>query len=509
MIAAWLVRGGRHAMLNPALPASEQAGQCLREFGKSWFKGRGNAVLRTIDRARVLLIVLLAALLSRLLFLTIFGGFDGRLHDSFTDQNIYLDLAHNVAAGHGFVVSHAIWIADVNTPTSIMPPLYPLLVALSFRLFGESLLVVRLLQLVLSLVMVAAIYLTGRMLFGTRVAFIAGLLTALYPPLVMYVRPLMSEALFLPLIAVLVLLTAQLGQGIPSRRLACAWGIVAGLAILTRTEAALLAGLLLAWLIYRQLVVARPGGGRAPVVVAFLALSLTLLPYACYNYAVHGAFSPLPNARWKFWDHTWWAEVRKEPAWQGVVLPERQLVPDWSTKTERARDAYLGDLAMQFVREHPRVFIYQRLRQLYLSYPVLPLEAFPRTASLLGDTTRPDGYAYGATSLDDDVRYLTPAEKIRGWSFRLAAVGALLGIILMFSRRQGQASWLLLLLLWNVLDAMAFVGSERMRLQIDAYFLLFAAYALSLLLARVMATQRRQALAAPNAWLSEVISADD
>ena len=467
-------------------------------------------MLRVVGRSRALLIVLLVALLARVLFLTLFGGFDDKLHDSFTDQNIYLDLAHNVAAGHGFVVSKAIWIADANTPTSIMPPLYPLLVALSFRLFGESLLVVRLLQLALSLVLIAAIYLTGRLLFGTRVAFVAGLLTALYPPLVMYVRPLMSEALFLPLIAVLVYLTARLAQNTSSLRLAGAWGVVAGLAVLTRTEAALLAGLLLAWLGYRLLRAApRPVHRQATVAVAVLALALTLLPYAGYNYAAHGAFSPLPNARWKFWDHTWWAEVRKEPAWQGVVLPERQLVPDWGAKSERERDAYLGNLAVQFVREHPGVFIYQRLRQLSLSYPLLPLEAFPRTARLLGDTTRPDGYAYGTTSLDDDVRYLTPAEKIRGWSFRLAAVGALLGVILTFRRRQAQAWWLLLLVVWNVLDAMAFVGSERMRLQIDAYILLFAAYAFCLLLARVTAPQRRRSPGIPNAWPGDIVSADD
>jgi asparagine N-glycosylation enzyme membrane subunit Stt3 len=43
----------------------------------------------------------------------------------------------------------------------------------------------------------------------------------------------------------------------------------------------------------------------------------------------------------------------------------------------------------------------------------------------------------------------------------------LFGLILMIKHRRSDAYWLVLFLVWNVAHTMAFVGSERLRLQID------------------------------------------
>jgi hypothetical protein len=440
-------------------------------------------------QVRWLLLLALLTVGSRLIFLAAFGGFDERLHDSLQDQNIYLDIARNLVAGRGFVVSNDMWVATPGKPTSIVTPLYPLFIAASFRVFGDSLIPLRLLQVLLALVVVVPVYVLGCRIFGQRAGAIAGTLVALYPPLVMYVRPIMSEALFFPLLALLLAVSAALDRPAPPRALLVLWGLLAGLAALVRTEAIFLAVVLLAYFAVRHW---RSAGRRrlAPFVLALVTLGLTLLPYASYNYLAHGYFSPTPNKKWAFWEHTWWAEMRQHPEWEGVVLPERRLVPDWAGKTEAERDAYLGQLGLHFVYEHPGIYLVQRVKQLYQSYPLLPTEEILPRLGKGGGSARPDGYQYGSTSLDDSVRYRTPAEKVRVWAFRLAAVLAACGLLLLVRRRQREAYWLALIPLWNIVCVILFNGNERYRLQIDPYLILFSAVFLDRLWAWIRSTRK-------------------
>ena len=74
------------------------------------------------------------------------------------------------------------------------------------------------------------------------------------------------------------------------------------------------------------------------------------------------------------------------------------------------------------------------------------------------------------------VKYVTPVEKVRVWLFRVTLVLALGGLILVAFRRRQSAYWLILVLLWNAFHSAAFVGSERLRLQIDAYLIVLAAF---------------------------------
>jgi hypothetical protein len=64
------------------------------------------------------------------------------------------------------------------------------------------------------------------------------------------------------------------------------------------------------------------------------------------------------------------------------------------------------------------------------------------------------------------------------------AVLAVGGVFLLLCRKERNQYWLILILLWNVAHAMAFVGSERLRLQIDPYLILLAAFFVEHLVAR-------------------------
>src|SRR5262249_35972984 len=147
-----------------------------------------------------------------------------------------------------------------------------------------------------------------------------------------------------------------------------------------------------------------------------------LAPYAYRNQLVHGRLSPFPNKRWTFWEYTWLAEMRKTPAWEHVLLPERKIVPDWSTRNEGARDESLWHMGLGFVRTHPGTFLLQRARHVIWAYPIVPWELFRTPAPA-------DGRTYGPTSLDDFVHYGTAAERLRVWTFRFLALLALGALI--------------------------------------------------------------------------------
>jgi 4-amino-4-deoxy-L-arabinose transferase-like glycosyltransferase len=122
--------------------------------------------------------VILVALLARLLFAS---GAPVFLEG---DSQSYLLPAWELAHGEGF------------NPELRRAPGYPLLVAASLRLFGDSLERLALLQHSLGLAAVVLTYLLARRLFGTLAALLAGLAVALAGPQLIYERYVMTEALF-------------------------------------------------------------------------------------------------------------------------------------------------------------------------------------------------------------------------------------------------------------------------------------------------------------------------
>src|SRR5262249_33049617 len=111
---------------------------------------RGQPMSRTFRTWHVNAMLFSLALVLRLAYLALFGGLDGVIHDSFEDQYLYLDIARNVASGKGFVTSTDLWVATAGQPSSLVAPAYPVTLALIFRLTGESLIIVRLLQVLVS-----------------------------------------------------------------------------------------------------------------------------------------------------------------------------------------------------------------------------------------------------------------------------------------------------------------------------------------------------------------------
>jgi 4-amino-4-deoxy-L-arabinose transferase-like glycosyltransferase len=122
-------------------------------------------------------------------------------------------------------------------PTTEKPPLYPTLLALPSWLGLDSYAAHRVVSCLFGAAAVVLIGMLGRRVGGVRIGLLAAAIAAVYPALWMLDASLRSESLYLPLIALVLLLTYE-------RRFVWA-GVALGLAALTRSEALLLVPLLL------------------------------------------------------------------------------------------------------------------------------------------------------------------------------------------------------------------------------------------------------------------------
>jgi tetratricopeptide (TPR) repeat protein len=186
------------------------------------------------------------------------------------DAREFLDWARRIAHGDFAVAPH---------PTH--GPLYPLVLGGLLRLTGDSLDAARLLQIMLGAAACAVTANTAARLLGRSAGIVCGLLLALYGPLVLVDTQIWEEAVFLPLLAVVLWL---LSLEMPSPWTASAMGVALGLAAVARPTALVLLPLVL----YR-LWVAAPRRMLA-LAVASLLVVVTVVPAVVAASRASGGF---------------------------------------------------------------------------------------------------------------------------------------------------------------------------------------------------------------------------
>ncbi len=170
-------------------------------------------------------------------------------------------------------------------------PLYAYTLALIFRLFGEGLMIPRIVQAVIGALTCGLVFLIARRAFGRPAALVAGLFAALYAPGVFYDGMIMktSYAVFLTAAMVAALLHSEGSR----RALLALAGLLLGLAALTRDNLILLAPLVALWLaadvwIRGDLKAGRIREAAARVLFFAAGVAAAILPVALRNYAVSG-----------------------------------------------------------------------------------------------------------------------------------------------------------------------------------------------------------------------------
>lgn len=192
----------------------------------------------------------------------------------------YDEIARNLANGNGFVLHPG------DAPILWRPPLYIYGLALFYRMFEHPYWIVVGAQVLISGASGVLIFLIGRRVFGNVVGLGAAVLIAGYPVVASNCLRLMPETVFVfMLLLTTVLVTACFEQ--PRVWKAVAFGVVVGLAALTKAVVQFLPVFLMLWALLfsaRSLKLRQTG----MFLISFVAMLAVVAPWTWRNHRVSG-----------------------------------------------------------------------------------------------------------------------------------------------------------------------------------------------------------------------------
>jgi 4-amino-4-deoxy-L-arabinose transferase-like glycosyltransferase len=325
-------------------------------------------------------------------------------------QNEAGNVAAALAQGKGFCCL----FREPTGPTAWLAPVYPLLLACVFKLFGTftlwSFYVAVLLNCVSSSLACIPVFLAGKRIGGTPTAALATWLWAIFPAgIILPFEWIWDTSLSVLLAAALLWATLELAD--PSRRRDFVlYGLLWGLSLLTNPAIGALLPFLMGWLLYRQR--ANHGQQLRLVTLPVAMILLTCLPWTTRNYVQFHRFIPLrSNFPYELWSGN------------NEIFDERSREVNRITRFEQVRlYARLGENA--FLDEK-----WQKARNFIRTHPALYAQLFGRriVATWLG-TESPWRDFLRADSLL--VRFLFL------WN-ALTLLGVIVGLVKLFLRHRG------------------------------------------------------------------------
>lgn len=355
------------------------------------------------------------------------------------------NIAHSVAAGQGFASPFRV----ATGPTAWMTPLYPLLVAGIFRVFGTYTFPAFLVAIGINIVAGALtcwpLYRLGRVIAGPAVGALAAWLWAIFPNAILLSVESIWDACLAALCATLLVWGAvelRRGRGWLAW---CGFGLLCGFTLMLNPTVGILGFLPALWAAWR----ARQW--KRAAACAGLAL-VCCVPWTVRNYRVFHAFVPLRSILGlQLWMGN--SELAKD-VWLGEGHPIRDTA-------EREKYVEMGEIA--YMREK---------RNLAVAYMLTHPE---REAQLIGWRF----LAFWTGGAPHPVRFL--AENHTAWSMYVFAFNVLMALAAvagMLALGRGGNPYLLPVAILPVLYPVAYyltLALPRYRLPIDPLVLLLGA----------------------------------
>jgi len=205
------------------------------------------------------------------------------------------DIAYSIAVGRGFGSPFRV---DTG-PTAFTTPVYPLLVAGVFEIFGtfnfHAFLATIGLNILFSTLTCVPVFYAGKRIAGVAVGAGAAWMWAIFPNAAIIPFQWVWDTSLSGLLAATILWATLVVADSERARDWCAYGVLWGVALMT--NATLLAGLpfLLGWMAYRQR--KRADDHLIPrLAAAAAAIVICCAPWTIRNYAVFHSFIPLRSA---------------------------------------------------------------------------------------------------------------------------------------------------------------------------------------------------------------------
>ncbi len=260
-------------------------------------------------------------------------------------------LAKSVLAGQGLSSPFGV----PTGPTAFIAPVYPLLVAAVFRVFGSdsagSGLVIQSAQVLLNLLTILLMMRIARKLFGGRAALVAGLIWALSLPLIWMPTIFWETSLSASLLIGLLAWALRCGRQ-PSRGMWALLGLYAGFTALVNPALLLSVIAIVAWIAWQT----REQAGKWPL-MAVLVFAVVFAPWPIRNARVFHAFIPLrTTVGFELW-------MGNRPGATGYlqesVFPtfNKQELGDYRRMGEVAYCDHKSAMAKAYITSHPGTFV--------------------------------------------------------------------------------------------------------------------------------------------------------
>jgi hypothetical protein len=268
-------------------------------------------------------------------------------------------IARSIATGNGFSNP----FGRSTGPTAWLTPVYPLLVAAAFKVFGiftiRAFFFLVFLNILFSAAVCVPIFYAGKRVAGLGVAGAAAWLWALFPNAIMTpFEWIWDTSLATLLAATLLWATLELAE---SQRLRdwCAYGLLWGITLMTNPSLGSLLPFLLCWAAYRS---GRKAGtlpkNGSWVTRPAMALGLAILccvPWTIRNYTVFHRFVPLrSNFPLELYIGNNENYDDKHPRYPGPITKERETVRYFRMGETPFMDEEMRKAA-KFIATHPRV----------------------------------------------------------------------------------------------------------------------------------------------------------
>jgi 4-amino-4-deoxy-L-arabinose transferase-like glycosyltransferase len=290
--------------------------------------------------SRLLLLPIALALTLRLGFAwTYIGGHDARALGTIPFLFEPGNIAYSIATGRGFASPFR---ADTG-PTAWTTPVYPLLLAAIFRIFGTYTLAAYEaaagLNIAFSTLTSIPLFFAAKRISGTGAALTASLFWAIFPNAILLPYESLFDASLSALLAATILWATFAVAESGRTRDWCGYGLLWGAALMTNAALISLLPFLLGWAAYRS-----HRAGNAALAAALVALCC--VPWTVRNYRVFHAFVPLRS-------------VGGLALWLGNNDGARTLTPGRqhpiSNQAERQKYVEMGEIA--YMREKERAAI--------------------------------------------------------------------------------------------------------------------------------------------------------
>jgi 4-amino-4-deoxy-L-arabinose transferase-like glycosyltransferase len=376
------------------------------------------------------------------------------------DPSSYLSMGTSIAHGDGYR------FPIDNTPTAYFPIGYPVFVGAMVWLvehtpFTDVPKTIGLAQVVLGTASVWLVWRIARRLWDARIALLAAGLLAVFPGLLLYTAPILSETLFvfLELCAILVLVDRPWDGETPSTKRLIAFGVLTAVAALVRSQA-----VLFLLVLPIALLVARFGWRRAlrAGAIALAAAAITIAPLTIRNAITMDAFVPIST---NTGDDLC---IGHNPGATGAFALYEDCVGIKTFKGgegEIRRDRENTAKALKWAWEHPRREVELLWKRALYTYD--------------GDYEGLDAVeAYGNAEFIPD-GFRTVVQRIADGYFWFVLGFGLVGGVLLWSRRDGRSTFVLGGMLAMALIPLAFFGDVRFHVPASPLFAIAAAVALA------------------------------